>query len=364
MPTPFRSLRRRLAAPLILLTLSAGALRAQIPSPVTTGVPNYHADGSTDQPFMLEVIDARRTVSNSLLLRVALTNKGTAPMTIRYDFAGNSNPVELGKISSLYALDPNGRKKYDVLRAASGGSLCSRVDPPLRPGERRVLFAQIAAPPDTTSSFDLYFPKATPILNVPIGLPQAGEPIPAEASIGEPGAVPVPAAPVQPGPPAAIDQPTSNNLPNVYTNQTNVVPNGSPGKAIGSIQSANSTVPFTVEALGLKAPTGQRAVLRLALTNNGSGELIATGQFNGGTADLSGPQQITGVYLLDPATKLRYDVVRESQTQALCSRIEPDMKAGERRTVEATFPPLPASVKSVYVYFPHASQITDVPVTR
>ncbi len=359
-----RSLCRWLAAPLLVLSLSAVTAWAQIPSPVTTGEPNYHADGSTDQPFMIEVLDARRTVSNTLLLRLAITNKGAAAMMINYDFAGSSNPAELGRISALYVVDPNGRRKFDVLHAASGAALCSRINPPLAPGERRTIYAQFAAPPDTTSSFDVYFPKTTPILNVPIGLPQAGEPIPAEAAIGDPGAVPIPAVPVQPGPSSAIDQPTSNNEPNVYTNQTSLVPNGSPGKAIGSIESANSTVPFTIEALGLKAPAGQRAVLRLAITNNGSGELIVTGQFNGDTADLSNAQQITGIYLVDPATKLRYEVVRESQTQALCSKIDPPLKAGERRVLQATFPPIPANVKSVYVYFPRASQITDVPVTR
>ena len=353
-----------LVALLLLLPFSARFSSAQIPAPVTTGVPNYHADGTTDQPFMVEAIDAHRTVSNSLLLRLAITNKGGAPMTINYDFAGNSNPAEQGKISALYALDPNGRKKYEVLRAPSGVSLCSRVNPPIQPGARRVVYAQLAAPPDTTSSFDLYFPKATPILNIPIGLPQAGEPIPAEASIGDPGAAPAPAAPLQLGPSSAIDQPTSNNEPNVYTNQTNPVPNGSPGKAIGSIESANSNVPFTVEALGVKAVAGQRAVLRLAFTNNGSGELIATGQFNSGATDFAGAQTITGVYLVDPATKQRYEVVRESQTSALCSKLEPPLSAGERRMLEATFPALPNTVKTVYVYFPHASPITDVPVTR
>ncbi len=355
---------RLFVAALCLLGLAAGPLRAQIPAPVTTGEPNYHADGMTDQPFTLEVVDAHRTVSNTLLLRLAVTNRGTMPMTINYDFAGNSSPAELGRISALYAVDPNGRKKYEVLRATSGAALCSRIAPPLQPGERRVLYAQLAAPPDTTSSFDVYFPKTTPILNVPIGLPQAGEPIPTEASIGDPGAVPVPANPVQPGPSSAIDQPTSNNEPNVYTNQTNPVPNGSAGKAIGSVESANSTVPFTVEALGLKAPAGQRATLRLAFTNNGSGELIATGQFTGTGSDLASAQQITGLYLIDPATKLRFDIVRETPTNALCSRIDPPMKAGERRVLEATFPPIPATVRSVWVYFPHASQITDVPVIR
>ena len=355
---------RRWPAGLLILALTAGSAFAQIPGKVTTTVRNYRSDGTTDQPFALEVMNAHRTVSNTMLLRLAITNKGDAPMTIQYDFAGNTNPAEMGKISALFALDPNGRKKYEVLRDASGATLCSRIDPAINPGERRLVYAQLAAPPDTSSAFDLYFPKAGAILDIPIGLPEAGEPIPPGAPVTDLSRAPGPAAPVQPGPSTAIDQPTSNNQPDVYTNQTNAVPNGSRDKAIGSVESANATVPFTVEALGLKAPAGQRAVLRLALTNNGSGNLIDTGQFTGTLGSLSDPTQITGVYLIDPATNLRYEVVHETETKALCSRIDRPLDPGERRMLEATFPPIPATVKSVYVYFPHASQITDVPVTR
>ena len=38
------------------------------------------------------------------------------------------------------------------------------------------------------------------------------------------------------------------------------------------------------------------------------------------------------------------------------------MGPGERRALEAQFPPIPATVKSVYVYFPHAAPIANVPV--
>ena len=157
MPTPRFFLRW--SAGLLILTLSVASAPAQIPGHVDTGVRNYRSDGTTDQPFTLEVINAHRTVSNTMLLRLAITNQGTAPMAIQYDFSGNSNLAELGKISALYALDPNGRKKYEVLRDASGATLCSRIDPAINPGERRVVYAQVAAPPDTSSSFDLYFPQ-------------------------------------------------------------------------------------------------------------------------------------------------------------------------------------------------------------
>ena len=350
---------------LLLLTCVSlvGTAAAQIPDAPDTTSAHYSAKGMTDQPFTVEVLDARRTVSNSLLVRLAVTNHGTAPLRPEHDFSGNSNPLDANTISSLYAVDPNGQTKYAVLRDARGRPLCSRIVPEIKPGERRTLYAQLFSPPDTSSSVKIIFPGADPILAVPIGLPQAGEPIPPEAAIGDPGSVPAPAAAVPLAPSSANDQPTSNNLPTVYTNQTQIIGSGSPMKGIGAIDSGNATVPFTVEALSLKAST-TGATLRLAFTNNGSGNLDATGQFTAGIGGVGDPLQISGVYLVDPASQLRFQVVRTSETQALCSKIDPAMGPGERRTLEAQFPVIPLSVKSVYVYFPHTAPISSVPVTR
>ena len=339
-----RCLSLCLLAPLVWALTAA----AQIPAPVTTGVPDYKANGMTDQPFTVEIVGARRSVNNILVVRVALTNRGTAPLQPHQDFAGDSNPADDNRISALFALDPNGRKKYAVIRDSRNQPLCGQLVPPLQPGERRVLDAQLLAPPDTTSAVDVYFPKATPVLGVPIGLPQAGEPLPGGAAIVAPTgpALPATAAPIAPT--VAIDQPTSNNLPNVYTNQANPT---TPSKGTGSIQSSNSDTPFTVEALGVKGTT-----LRLAITNNGSGSLDAAGQFTGGVGTSSGDRAISGLYLVDPVSKRRFNVVN-------APTVDPVLGPGERRVLEAHFPPIPGTVKSVYVYFPHATPVADVPVT-
>ncbi len=62
------------------------------------------------------------------------------------------------------------------------------------------------------------------------------------------------------------------------------------------------------------------------------------------------------MYLIDPVSKQRFNVLT-------APKIDPVLGPGERRLLEAPFPPIPASVKSVYVYFPHATPIADVPVT-
>ena len=349
---------RRLLLPLCLLTLLAARpdVSAQIAGSEDTTRTTYTAKGMTDQPFAVEIINARRTVSNSLLVRLTLTNLGTAPMRPEHDFSGNDNPADANTIASLYAVDPNGQAKYTVLRTADGRPLCSRITPELRPGERRTLYAQLSSPPDTSSSVKIIFPKADPILHVPIGLPAAGEPIPPEADFGNPVNIPSPAAAVPVAPSSFIDQPTSNNLPDTYTNQTQLIGSGTPLKGIGSIDTNNATVPFTVEAVDLKA-SAAGAVLRLAITNNSSGPLDATGQFNGDIGATGDPREIGGVYLVDAASKQRFQATRTT-------KLDPAMGPGERRTLEAQFPAIPATVKSVYVYFPHTAPISSVPVSR
>lgn len=161
----------------------------------------------------------------------------------------------------------------------------------------------------------------------------------------------------------ATDQPGASYRPDRYVNQKGLPPPGSRGVATGSVQSANSDTPFTVEALGVERTGPDRAVLRLALTNNGSGLLDAAGQFAAGISDPADALKISGVYLIDPKSKQRLEVVRETQTSALCSKVEPALKPGERRMLEAQFPAPAAGVTSVYVYFPHAAPIADVPVT-
>lgn len=338
------------------------SLNAQIPGSEVPGAATYRAEGTSGQPFSVEVLGVRRTLSNSLLVRVALTNNGASPLAVKYDFSGNTNPAEAGKISAIYIIDPSGQKKYGVLSDAQGQTLCSRLDTPLQPHERRELFAQMASPPDTISAVDVFFPRATRILKVPVGLPGAGEPLPPGATIGNPGASPAPAAPVGIAPTSASNQPTSNALPDVYATVPGGLAANTSAKAIGNIQSGTSTTPFIVEALGVRRSTtpGGNTVLRLALTNNGSNVLDATGQFTTGLTDLGSAHAISGVYMIDMHTGTRYAVVREGQSKTLCSNIDQPLNTGERRTLEAQFPPLPSTTKAVGVYFPHAGPITSV----
>ena len=334
---------------------------AQIPSSPASGGANYKIDGMTDQPFSVEVLDTHRTVGNTLLVRMAITDRGTSPLRIQHEFADAETPSEAGKISGVYAVDPNGEIKYTVLRNAQGRAICSKIDPPIQPGERRNVFTQLQAPPDTSSAVSIYFPSAGRIEHVPIGLPASGEAIPPEASIGDPGAVSHP-APAQPL--TNSGERTTSISPNVVTDQVPDSPSNSPRTAAGEIQDGNSVVPFSVEAIDLKRQPDGRTKLELALTNNSSGPLDADGQFTRNLIDPAHAAEISGLYIVDPVSHAHFEILRPTEDTPLCSSISPALAPGERRILEAQFPDLPAAVKTVYVYFPHAAPIADVSVTQ
>ena len=225
----------------------------------------------TDQPFTVEVLDARRTVSNTLLVRFAVTNHGSRTDAARARFFREQQPR--GRQHDFLALRRRSQRADEISRccampkaARSVPGSCWR----LKPGERGARSTRnfsrrrtLPVPCKIVSS-----PKAdADSKHVPIGLPQAGEPIPSEAAIGDPGSAsrsrrqPVPIAPS-----SANDQPNSNNQPNVYTNQTQLVGSGSTAEGHRfQIESANATVPFTIEGAQISRRTPTGATLRLGV---------------------------------------------------------------------------------------------------
>lgn len=356
------------ALALAVLLVPAVTSRGQIPAaPSPTGVV-YRASGTTNEPFSVEVIDARRASGNTLVVRLNLRNDGSGPMNVGYDFAAKAAPAELHKVSGLYLVDPNGRVRLDVLRDAAGTALCSTVDPDLAPGERRMISAQFPAPAVTSNAVEVHFPRtAEPIVGFPVGLSTSGEPIPANAPVTtQPTARLNPAptsAAAQPSP--SIETPGTNFRPNVYTNQ---LPGSEPlagavKKTSGHVQAANSDVPFTVEVLSLKRVKGGNELdLRVALTNNSSGPFDVGDYFTAGRDDTANARRISGVYVVDPKTQARATVTKDAAGRAACSEVRP-LDPGERRELSARLGPAPAAgTRTVYLYFPQASPVADVPV--
>ncbi len=359
---------------LLLLTVPAAApVRAQIPAAPSPTDRVFRATGTAGQPFSVQVIDLRRGLGNTVALRLTLKNEGSAPLAPRAEFSSSpTNPGEQKRISGVYLVDPNGRRRFEVLRDAAGVPQCSVLETDLAPGERRELRATFPAPPPTSNTVEIFFPNATqPIVGVPIGLAAAGEPIAENAPVTVPATAPTlnPPAVSASTPPSAA-RPVSDFKPDVYTNQ---LPGTAPAidgpkKATGRIQASNTVVPFTVEVLGLRRTGDGKYDLSLALTNNSSGPLDVGDQFTGGLTDSAGAGRISGVYLVDPATQIRYPVARDNLNRPLCSEIKPPMVPGERRELSARLSgPAPASAAAapgrLSVYFPEAGPIPDVRVT-
>lgn len=365
-----------LTAFLAAIFFTAHHLHAQIPpAPSPTDVV-YRASGTTNEPFSVEVVDVRRANGNTVVVRLNLRNEGAGPMNVRYDFAAGTNPADARKISGLYLVDPNGRARLDVLRDAAGTALCSTVDPDLAPGERRLLTARLLAPAVTSNTVEVYFPKTVePIVGVPIGLSAAGEPIPANEPVTVQPPVstaptarrqPRPDAEIQPSP--AIESPGTNFRPDVYTNQlpgTEPLVGGDAKKTAGHVQASNSDVPFTVEILSLRRTAdGKELDLRVALTNNSSGVFDVGDYFTAGRTDsTANARRISGVYVVDAKAQTRATVIRDGQGRAVCSEVQPPLNPGERRELTARLAPAPpAGVRAVYLYFPQAAPIANVPV--
>ncbi len=342
--------------------------RAQIPAAPSPTALIYRASGTTNEPFSVEVLDARRASGNTLVVRLNLRNDGSGPLNVRYDFAAGTTPADARKVSGLYLIDPNGRVRLDVLRDAGGAALCSTVDPDLAPGERRMISAQFPAPSTTSNAVEVHFPKtAEPIVGVPVGLSVAGEPIPANAPLTVSPTTrlnpPTTTANAQPSP--AIETPGTNFRPDVYTNQ---LPGSEPAagttkKTSGHVQASNSDVPFTVEVLALRRANGGKELdLRVALTNNSSGVFDVGDYFTTGRTDTANARRISGVYVVDPKTQGRATVASDASGRAACSEVTP-LDPGERRELSARLAPAPpAGTRTVYLYFPQASPIADVPV--
>ena len=99
-----------LLVPLARVVVSALSAAAQIPGPVTTRANRSLPSRRHDRPALQRrrCVGDRRSVNNVLLVRVALTNRGTAPAPDpRQDFSGDTNPhPTTNRISAMFVVDP------------------------------------------------------------------------------------------------------------------------------------------------------------------------------------------------------------------------------------------------------------------
>lgn len=83
-----------------------------------------------------------------------------------WDFSINSNDIPYS-VTSAFLVDETNQMKYEVLKDPSGNYLASKdVLQMLKPGQSISLYAQFAAPPETTKTVTINFPKVQPFTGI------------------------------------------------------------------------------------------------------------------------------------------------------------------------------------------------------
>jgi hypothetical protein len=117
-----------------------------------------------------------------------------------------------------------------------------------------------------------------------------------------------------------------------------------------------------IEVQELKRTSGGTVMLRFAIINDGDQPLKFGYDFaDRGTKDFA---NVGGIYLLDPAGKKKYLVVRDSQGNCDCSKGLKDLAVKRRVNVWARFPAPPDKVEKIGVIVPHFPPLDDVPIGR
>jgi hypothetical protein len=112
-----------------------------------------------------EVMELKRIPGDMLMLRLALVNKGSEPVTPQeYTASGDYRAV-----SGVTLMDPINKKTYLVARDSEKNTICSKGLENIKPGERINVWARYPAPPPDVRKISLMIPHFPPIDDVPIG---------------------------------------------------------------------------------------------------------------------------------------------------------------------------------------------------
>lgn len=182
-----------------------------------------------------------------------------------------------------------------------------------------------------------------------------------KAAAAPPAASPV----VQPSaPPASASAVPSDPSPSAAVAATAETPSSAPvaGSAGGVLASAEGNAPGTrVDVLELKRTSGDSVMLKLAIVND-SDKPFDMRRFKGDGYD--DYRSISGVYLLDGASKRQYFVLKGADQKCVCSQNIEDVAPKARVNVWARFTAPPADVQKIAIVVPHFIPIEDVPIAR
>lgn len=166
-PRPAR-LVRLVALGALALAACTAAPADRAPDPPAARAPL--AEARTDVPHVtITLLDVTRVTEGTIDVRFSLTNAADAPgpCAIADLLAGASD--DRGSVADVYLVDADAAKKYFVVRDADHRPVSSHDLAPVKPGESRVFWARLAAPPPGAGTIGVQIPHAPLFAEVPIG---------------------------------------------------------------------------------------------------------------------------------------------------------------------------------------------------
>ena len=119
-----------------------------------------------------------------------------------------------------------------------------------------------------------------------------------------------------------------------------------------------------VEITELKRSSDNTLTLKFALVNDGTESVSSNYNYGDPQNSIKDFNSIGGVTLVDGANKKKYFVVRDTETNCLCSRDIKDIAPKSRANLWAKFPAPPDDVQKISIVIPHFGPIDDVPISR
>lgn len=137
---------------------------ATIPPPPASALGTSDNDKGTGRAELMEL---KRISGGMLMLRMALVNTSSAPMSLATEYT-DSNTGDVYSVSGVTLIDPVNKKKYFVVRDAAGHCVCSEGLKDLKPGDRAMAWARFPAPPEDLQKISVMIPHFSPIDEIAI----------------------------------------------------------------------------------------------------------------------------------------------------------------------------------------------------
>ncbi|MBB1258159.1 hypothetical protein H3147_04870 [Streptomyces sp. OF8] len=128
------------------------------------GVDTKQVVGELKGPNGIEIAlhSAVRDSGGFVTVNGTLSNKGERTFRAAEWVSGETAIKSKSSIAGATLVDPNGKKRYLVLRDTDGQCLCTTGLSDVKSGETRPVFAQFPAPPKDVKTIEFHVPSMSP----------------------------------------------------------------------------------------------------------------------------------------------------------------------------------------------------------